>query len=143
MTPAALARLHALCFTHPRPWSEAEIASLLSGNGAFLVDDPQGFALGRAIAGEAELLTIAVAPCARRQGLGRQLLDQFIDAARAQGSGVVFLEVAADNAAALALYRGAGFAECGRRSGYYSGPGPRRTDALVLSRVLDGALPDI
>jgi ribosomal-protein-alanine N-acetyltransferase len=142
MSPASLARLHALCFTYPRPWSEPEFANLLSGTGAFLVSDPQGFALGRAIAGEAELLTIAVAPCARGQGLGRHLLDRFLDDARQQGSAVVFLEVASDNAPALALYRAAGFAECGRRSGYYAGPGPRKTDALVLSRVLSEALPE-
>jgi ribosomal-protein-alanine N-acetyltransferase len=143
MTPAALARLHALCFTYPRPWSEPEFTSLLAGPGAFLVSDPQGFALGRAIAGEAELLTIAVAPCARRQGLGRRLLDQFLDAARQHGSAVVFLEVASDNAAALALYRATGFAECGRRADYYAGPGPRRTDALVLSCVVGQGLPEI
>lgn len=143
MTPAALARLHALCFTYPRPWSEPEFASLLAGTGAFLVSDPQGFALGRAIAGEAELLTIAVAPCARRQGLGRQLLDQFLDAARHHGSAIVFLEVAADNTPALTLYRHAGFAECGRRSGYYAGPGARKTDALVLSRAVGDAVPEI
>lgn len=142
MSPASLARLHALCFTYPRPWSEAEFASLLSGPGAFLVGDPQGFALGRAIAGEAELLTLAVAPCARRQGLGRRLLDRFLADARTQGSAIVFLEVASDNAPALALYRSAGFSECGRRSGYYAGPGPRKTDALVLSRALDGTLPE-
>ncbi len=143
MTPAALARLHALCFTFPRPWSETEFASLLGGTGAFMVSDPQGFALGRAIAGEAELLTIAVAPCARRQGLGRRLLDRFVAEARQLGCSTVFLEVATDNAVALTLYRAAGFAECGRRAGYYTGPDKRKTDALVLSCVLGEALPEI
>jgi ribosomal-protein-alanine N-acetyltransferase len=47
------------------------------------------------------------------------------------------LEVAVDNAAALRLYRRAGFAEAGRRRGYYERPGGR-VDALVLTRVLHG-----
>ena len=143
MTPADLASLHAESFVTPRPWSETEFKALLAGAGSFMVTETAGFALGRAIAGEAELLTIAVAQGRRRQGLGRRLLVRFLAQARDMGSTVVFLEVAADNAPALALYRRAGFAECGRRSGYYVGPGQSKTDALVLSRVLDDALPGI
>ena len=143
MTPAALARLHAEAFTTPRPWSEVEFASLLSGTGSFLVAEPQGFALGRAIAGEAELLTIAVADQARRGGIGRRLLTAFLKEAAERGSATVFLEVAADNAPAIALYRAAGFAQTGRRRGYYAGPGGHRIDALVLSRAMTGPAPEI
>ncbi len=143
MTPAALARLHAAAFTTPRPWSEAEFASLLAGLGAVLVSAPEGFVLGRALEGEAELLTIAVAPDARRRGIGRHLLKQFLRDAAAQGAGTVFLEVAEDNAAALALYRAAGFTEAGRRRGYYRTPEGRAVDALVLRRDTGEAAPEI
>ena len=135
-TAAALAALHRRCFTVPRPWSAAEIAGLLAAAGAILIAVPQGFALGRAVAGEAELLTLAVAPEARRQGIGRGLVTDFIARAAAQGAATVFLEVAADNAAALALYRAAGFAEAGRRRGYYRRPDGAAADALVLRRAL-------
>ena len=135
MTPAALTRLHAACFTVPRPWTEAEFAGLLGAEGAILVAEPGGFALGRALAGEAELLTIAVAPGARRRGLGRRLLARFLAEAAARDAAEVFLEVAEDNAPARALYAEAGFAQAGRRRGYYLAADGATTDALVLRRV--------
>jgi ribosomal-protein-alanine N-acetyltransferase len=128
-SPRALAALHAQAFTDPRPWTEAEFAALLAGPGILLAAAPQGFALARIAADEAELLTIAVAAPARRQGLGRRLLAAVLARAEAQGARTVWLEVAADNAAARALYAALGFAEAGRRRGYYAG-----ADALVLRR---------
>lgn len=133
MRPAALAALHARCFTMPRPWSEAEFAELLESPHAFLVTAPGGFLLGRVIAGEAELLTVAVAPESRRRGTGRALLQGFAEAARARAADTAFLEVAEDNAPARALYRAAGWAEAGRRRGYYHAPDGRAVDALILT----------
>lgn len=140
MTPEALAALHARCFTTPRPWSAGEFAQLLDSPRCFLLTRPQdgppntplGFLLGRVIADEAELLTLAVAPEARRAGLGRDLTREFAATSRARGATGAFLEVAADNRAARALYAGLGWREAGRRRGYY-GPG---RDALVLSLAL-------
>lgn len=143
MTPADLARFHAGAFTSPRPWTEAEFASLLGGPGVVLVTQPEGFALGRALAGEAELLTIAVIDTARRRGIGSRLLRSFLVEAAARGAGTVFLEVAEDNTAALALYLAAGFVEAGRRRAYYLMPDGRRTDALVLRRKANSAAPEI
>lgn len=134
MTPAALAALHAACFTTPRPWSEAEFASVLAAPGALLLTSDHGFLLGRVAAGEAELLTLAVAPAARRTGEGRDLVRRFLAAAEGQGAEVAFLEVASDNPVAQALYRATGWHEAGRRRGYYA-PG---VDALVLRRDLTG-----
>jgi [ribosomal protein S18]-alanine N-acetyltransferase len=137
MTPAELATLHARAFTTPRPWSEAEFASLLTDPLAFLlVEGDAAFLLGRAVAGEAELLTIAVAPEARRLGLGRKLVGRFIYQARLRGAESAFLEVAEDNIAARALYRASGFTEAGRRRGYYRTPQGTAVDALVLVRSL-------
>jgi ribosomal-protein-alanine N-acetyltransferase len=131
-----MAVLHAACFHRPPPWSERAIAALLDTPGAFAVTTAHGFALGRSAADEVELLTLAVSPDARRQGQGRALLRAFEQAARDRGAKDAFLEVAADNAAALALYRAAGYVPAGRRPDYYAGSGLPKVDALVLRRAL-------
>lgn len=132
----ALARLHSASFITPRPWSAGEIASLLDSPHVFALSVPDGFIMGRVIADEAEMLTLAVAPLARRAGLGAQLVAQFLATARARGAMTAFLEVAADNQAALGLYTRAGFVRTGLRRAYYTAPGGTRTDALLLSRAL-------
>ncbi len=80
---------------------------------------PAGFAIWRAAADEAELLSIGVAPDERRRGAGGALLDAVIAAAARAGAGAVYLDVDPANAAALALYARAGFAETARRKAYY------------------------
>ena len=122
-----LATLHGLAFDHP--WTASEIAGLMA-LGAFALMADQGFILIREAPGEAEVLTLAVAPTARRQGLGRALLEAAI--ARL-GPAELFLEVAADNIAGIALYRVAGFEQVGVRRGYYARPGGK-VDALMLKR---------
>ena len=137
MTPDALATLHARCFRTPPPWSAADFSSLLTDPLVFLlVEGDAGFLLGRAVAGEAELLTIAVSPDARRRGLGRKLMSRFLYQARLRGAERVFLEVSAENDPALALYESSGFAAVGRRRGYCQTPEGQRLDALVLGRDL-------
>ncbi|MFN0113838.1 MAG: GNAT family N-acetyltransferase [Paracoccaceae bacterium] len=134
MTPAGLARLHALCFTAPPPWSEAAFREALAAPGTFLLTAPEGFLIGRAAAGEAELLTLAVAPGARRQGIGRALVARFAGEAEGRGAERLFLEVAADNFAARALYAGAGFRDAGFRRGYYRRPSGAALDAVLMVR---------
>lgn len=136
MDAAALARLHGHCFTLPPPWSEAAFAGLLAQPGVFLLTEAAGFVLGRVILDEAELLTLAVDPAARRQGNGRRLLAAFTAEAAARGATRAVLEVAAGNAAARALYDGAGWTEAGRRRGYYRGADGATDDALILARAL-------
>lgn len=139
MSAQAFASLHAACFSTPRPWSATEIAALLADSHVFVASEPTGFVMGRAVAGEAELLTIAVAPDARRQGTGRRLLRAFLNEAIARGAETLFLEVATDNTAAIALYRAAGFADSGLRKGYYRRPDGSRVDARVMSRNVTAA----
>ena len=139
MSPEALAAIHAASFERERAWSAREFAALLADPHVFAVNGPEsgtGFALGRAVAGEAELLTLAVAPHARRKGHGRALLARFEEAARLRGALEAFLEVAADNVGAVALYAGAGYGERGRRPGYYDRGDGARADALLLGRGL-------
>ncbi|MGR3570332.1 GNAT family N-acetyltransferase [Brevirhabdus sp.] len=138
-----LAALHAAAFRFPRPWSAAEIAALLAAPHVFALCEgarsPQGFVLGRAVTGEAELLTLAVHPGHRRQGLARGLLARFDAAALDRGAREAFLEVAADNAGAIALYRACGWQAAGRRRAYYRGGAGGAVDALVLRKALAAA----
>ncbi|SMX31204.1 GNAT family N-acetyltransferase [Actibacterium lipolyticum] len=136
MTPETLAELHALCFTTPRPWGVDEFRSVLRTSGAFLHGDENGFVLGRVIADEAEVLTIAVHPDARQSGNGRRLLAAFDESAKNLGATETFLEVAADNTPALALYSAAGYGQAGRRLGYYKGADGQPVDALILRKSL-------
>jgi ribosomal-protein-alanine N-acetyltransferase len=89
-----------------------------------------GVALGRIVADEAEVLAVAVAPDARRTGIGRRLAAGLVDRLRADGALRVHLEVRAGNAPAIALYTELGFGEVGRRQRYYVDG----EDALLLSR---------
>lgn len=132
MTPDELAAIHAASFTRPRPWTADEFRGLLAEPANFLIARDTGFLLGRTVLDEAELLTVAVAPQARRAGLGATLLASFEDQARARGAATAFLEVAGDNAAAAALYAGAGWRAAGRRRDYY-GTG---IDAVIMVKVL-------
>ncbi|PJF07967.1 GNAT family N-acetyltransferase [Pseudorhodobacter sp. MZDSW-24AT] len=137
MTDAAdLAAIHQSSFTLPRPWSTLEISALLQSPHVFLHAEPGGFLIGRAVAGEAELLTVAVLPSSRRQGIGTRLVRQFMTESRRRAATEAFLEVAADNSGALGLYQAEGFVIVGHRSGYYTGPDGRQVDALVLSCAL-------
>ena len=133
MTAGDLADLHIRCFqAHPRPWSAPEFESLLASPLNFLLSRPRGFLLGRSVADEAELLTLAVAPDARRTGIASELLREFAATSRARGAAQAFLEVASDNAGAIALYAGAGWRNAGRRRNYYASG----IDALLMWRAL-------
>lgn len=84
--------------------------------------------MGRAVAGEAEVLTLAVHPAARRAGVGQALLAALAGEAARRGASVLFLEVSERNPAARGLYGRLGAVEAGRRRRYY----PDGTDALLL-----------
>jgi [ribosomal protein S18]-alanine N-acetyltransferase len=81
---------------------------------------------------EAHVATIGVATARQGEGIGAQLLDALLAEADRR-SPVVLLEVRADNEVAQGLYRRRGFAEIGRRRGYYQ---PSGTDAVVMKREL-------
>ena len=117
-------------------WSAGSFRSLLGSHGTlgWLVGDG-GVVLARATAGEAEILTIGVHPKARRQGLARALLGACYAVLPAMGAERLLLEVAVDNAPALALYRSEGFAVVGRRNAYYR-RGSQRIDAFIMARAL-------
>jgi len=128
-----MALLHSLAFPPRERWGANAIKLQLELSGTFgWIAPAGGMILARAIADEAEVLTLAVDPAAQRRGIGRALLHQSLITTQQRGAQALFLEVAADNAPAQALYTALGFAVVGRRPGYYPGGG----DALLLRRPL-------
>jgi [ribosomal protein S18]-alanine N-acetyltransferase len=132
--PALLAAVHAAAFPPAEAWSAEAIAALLATPGCFALGDAEAFVLARVAADEAEILTLAVRPAARRRGLAAGLMARAAATAAAHGARVLWLEVSAQNDAALGLYRALGFVEAGRRPRYYADG----ADALVLRLSLCG-----
>lgn len=135
MTPEALAELHLDAMQMPGPWSAQDFEQFLATPGVFLVSESVGFALGRVTIDEAELLTLAVSPDAQRGGIGTRLLSHFERDAQNHGARRAFLEVAANNNAATALYAKAGWTQNGLRKGYYRAK-PFAIDAITMSKAL-------
>lgn len=136
MTPEDLAALHRAAFTAQRPWSETEFRDLLASSHVFLVTTDHAFALGRVIAGEAELLTIATDPAHQRQGQARAALELYHREATRRRAETCFLEVAENNLPAIALYRDTGYAKTAERPGYYHQPDGSRVAAWIMARQL-------
>ena len=135
----AIGHLHGASFR--RGWSEDEIERLLLDRSvvthrATIGRAFAGFVMSRVAAGEAEILSIAVAAPRKGRGLAGRLLRHHLGRLAAIAVRAVYLEVDEDNAPALRLYRKAGFREVGRRAGYYPAPGGKPSNALVLRRDL-------
>jgi ribosomal-protein-alanine N-acetyltransferase len=133
---AALRRLEIASFSDP--WTEAMLEEALVARGAVAMvadagDAIVGSVMARQVADEGEILSIAITPAERRQGLARALLEAAIARLRASGARTVWLEVRASNQAAQALYVANGFVAAGVRRGYYRRP---TEDALVFTRHL-------
>jgi len=138
MTLADVDEVWALeCSVFPYPWSRKNFAdSVDSGYDCWTVRDAAGGLAGYYLlmyaVDEAHLLDVAVAAPLQRQGLGRRLLARIGARAKQQGMTSILLEVRPSNERALAVYRHYGYAEIGRRKGYYpAGPGGRE-DAIVM-----------
>lgn len=140
---ARLAVLHAACFPDDA-WNSAAIATVLAmpgTDGRMCCDDdgaPCGLLLEQCFGPEGEILTLGVAPDARRRGVARSLIADLIDRARSGAVERLLLEVAADNVAALSLYASIGFARQGLRRHYYRRPRGPAVDAWRLCLDLSG-----
>ena len=136
----AIARVHASLFDEA--WDTASIEKLLLHPGSVALvagHGPQtigGFALAQIGADEAEILTLGVGASWQRHGIGLRLIDGLKRAAAKGGAKTLFLDVAASNAAALGLYKKAGFTETGRRKAYYQHTGRPAEDAIQLKAAL-------
>jgi ribosomal-protein-alanine N-acetyltransferase len=121
-------------------WTAAQCLGILDLPGVWISlarrgGTAAGFALNRKVIDEAELLLIGVRPRFRREGIGRLLLDRTREVAALAGASRLHLEVRQGNGA-LELYRSAGFAEIGRRRGYYRGVSGQTFDAITLALAL-------
>lgn len=121
--------------TFPDPWSKRSFAETIEREQvrSLAIDDGEGRLVGYAMSvragDEGEILNIAVDERARGHGAARALLDDLLLDLRRNGVRKVFLEVRRSNAAAIGLYRSAGFHSLGVRPGYYGRP---REDALTM-----------
>lgn len=143
---AEVAALHSARF--PKAWGTGEFHSLLSQEPVFgfvarQTNGPRGtkaplpgFVLARHVAGEAEILTVAVQARLGRVGLGWRLMQAAIREAHRQGGETMFLEVDAGNAPAVGLYRKLGFQTVGERKAYYTDASGAKSTALVMRRDL-------
>lgn len=124
-------------------WNEAQclallalpgyrLSGLMSGKGDML-----GFSISRHVAGESELLLIAVDPSFGRNGYGTILINDWIAQCRQNGINRVFLEVRADNPA-LILYDKLGFARLAVRPAYYRGGDGVLRDAVTMQKLIEG-----
>lgn len=131
----ALASAHAQAFD--RAWDESDFEGVLEADGVFgfVVEtaDPAGVLICRQVLDEAEILTVGVAPWARRRGAGRAMLIAAIGVTRAAGASRLHLEVDVDNVGAVTLYETLGFKRVGLRKAYYDRGAGARGDALVMS----------
>lgn len=132
----SLARLHGECF--PECWNAESFRGLLRRPGCFVhLAGADAFILVQLAGGEAEIQSLGTRCAARRGGFARALVTSAAMESFRRGARAMFLEVADDNGAALALYRGMGFSEVGKRRGYYPrGKEKPATDALILRNSL-------
>ena len=120
-TAAVMAAVQQSAFPPGDHWTEHDIARQLGLPGTFgYLAVAGGMVLARVAADEAEILTLGVHPAARRRGVARALMQATWQEARRRGAVALFLEVAAHNNAAQALYVTLGFIEVGRRRHYYA-----------------------
>lgn len=121
------------------PWNAESFESLLRHRHRFgwLADadgEPAGYILVQAIAGEAEILSLAVRPALQGRKIGRRLVERALHEVPRHGARRLLLDVAKSNAPALSLYSALGFRRIGERRAYYQRRGGLE-DALVMSYV--------
>jgi ribosomal-protein-alanine N-acetyltransferase len=134
----AVAQLEEQSFS--QPWRRSSFERLIGEPGAVacvaVTDRGRviGYGVLLAAADEGEVITLAVEPDVRGQGIGARLLDELLERGAQLGVARVFLDVRSSNAPAQALYASRGFREMGRRTDYYAAP---REDARVLALDLN------
>ncbi|MEP7140356.1 MAG: ribosomal protein S18-alanine N-acetyltransferase [Caldimonas sp.] len=128
---------------YPFPWTRGNfVDSLAAGYTAWTLRrrgvDLIGYCVAMIGVDEMHLLNITIAPAERRRGHARRLLAGLVQVCRERAANRLWLEVRESNGEAHIAYRHLGFAEVGRRRGYYPAPEGRREDAVVMSLDIDG-----
>jgi tRNA threonylcarbamoyl adenosine modification protein YeaZ len=141
-----LSALYAQCCEND--WPGADMARLMATPGAVALiacvgpetdqasDRPVAFVLARHAADEAEIISIGTVPEMRRRGVAAKLIARLIERLKTAGAGTLFIEVAARNEAARALYHTLGFSAAGVRPGYYAKAHGEADDAIVMRLAL-------
>lgn len=129
---AQVVALEKVCFSDP--WSEKSVRSELDNPlSLWLVAEAAegvvGYIGSQSVLGESDMMNVAVAPQARRQGIARALVTELVRRLRELGNDQLTLEVRVSNDGAQRLYHTLGFSEVGRRKNYYVNP---KEDALIL-----------
>ncbi len=124
-----LANLHAKCFPN-KPWSASDFADLKK-SGCEIIASQNGFIVYRQTLDEAEIITIGVAPDARRSGIAAAMLGIVEQELKKSGVKSIFLEVAKNNAPARKLYEQNGYVQIAVRPKYYDG-----IDAIMMKKDL-------
>lgn len=124
-----IAHIHQLCFPN-RPWTATDFADLKK-SGCDIIASQNGFIVYRHTLDEAEIITIGVAPSARRGGIAAAMLAIVENDLRKLGVKKIFLEVAENNAPARKLYESNGYVQIGVRPKYYDG-----IDAIMMEKAL-------
>jgi [ribosomal protein S18]-alanine N-acetyltransferase len=135
----AVAEIHAASFD--RPWGLMEFERLLAeenivSHAAAHDGGSEGFVLSRLAADEAEILSIAVHPRRRGEGIAGRLLSVHREALMLNRIRTLFLEVEEGNAPAIALYQRQGFSDVSRRDAYYRKADGSAATAIVMRRSL-------
>lgn len=136
LTPQQMADTHRAAFIHARPWEPYEFENLINDRFTFVIGNTHCFAVGRLIADEAELLTLATHPNHQRQGRAKALMRDWISDVATKGARDIFLEVAEDNLNAQNLYAALGFTKVGRRKAYYARQNAPSVAAVLMKRQL-------
>lgn len=136
MNAEEMAFIHGAAFENARHWSAEEFEKLLENPSTVLASVAQAFVLGRLIADEAEILTVATHPDFQRQGSAFRALVAFEFEVVKKGARMIFLDVAADNESAIALYEKSGFGTIATRKAYYRLQNGAFSDALVMKKYL-------
>jgi ribosomal-protein-alanine N-acetyltransferase len=143
MVVADVDEVYALeCSVFPHPWSRGNFTdSLASGYDAWVLREQDegaltGYFLVMYAVDEAHLLDVAVCGERHGSGLGRFLLDRIAARARSMGMTSILLEVRPSNERALQVYARYGYAQIGRRKGYYPAHEGKREDAIVMRYAL-------
>lgn len=135
----ALVEIHAEAFANY--WNIHDFNDFFSVANTFAwLAEAEGQAVGmvvlRVVHEQADIITIAVRPGWRRQGIARALMDKAIEKAIEMKAESLFLDVENGNSAAIGLYSALGFAQISRRRLYYRQKDGSYTDALVMSLKL-------
>ncbi len=136
LSSVELAKLHKRCFPD-KPYSEQTMKYFLDNDKYVILSGKFSLAITLIFQEISEIITIAVDPSYRKNGLGSKLLSQIVQIAKNKGSKKIFLEVSSQNQVAIRMYKNAGFKTIYVRKNYYSLVDKTLCDALVMALKLD------